>query len=84
MTAFSLDAVERVEFFKRDQVTTDVICCEIALRDGRFLEWNEDMSDWPAIIASLERLPGFDRDWFARVSQPPFEPSCHLAYQRPA
>ena len=84
MTAFSLDAVERVEFFKRDQVTTDLMCCEIALRDSRFLEWNEDMSDWPAIIASLEGLPGFDRDWFARVSQPPFEPSCHLAYQRPA
>ncbi|MEM6858079.1 MAG: hypothetical protein AAF559_09415 [Pseudomonadota bacterium] len=84
MSALSLDAVERVEFFKRDRITTDLICCEITCRDGRFLEWDEDMSDWRGIIALLEELSGFDRDWFAKVSQPPFEPSCYVAYQRPA
>lgn len=82
MTAFSLDSVERVEFFKRDRITTDLVCCQIGFADGRLLEWDEDMSDWRGIITSLEDLPGFDRNWFAKVSQPPFESSWYLAYQR--
>ena len=82
MTSFSLDSVERVEFFKRDRITTDLICCQVTFGDGRSLEWDEDMSDWRGIIGSLEALPDFDRSWFAKVSQPPFEPSHYLAFER--
>lgn len=84
MTAFSLGSVERVEFFKRDQITTDLICCRVTFGDDRWLEWDEDMPDWRGIVDLHERLPGFDCAWFAQVSQPPFEPSHYLAFGRRA
>jgi len=82
MMAFSLDSVERVEFFKRDRVTTDLICCRVTFGGDHWLEWDEDMPDWRGMLALLERLPGFDRNWYSKVSQPPFEPSYHIAFAR--
>jgi hypothetical protein len=74
-------AVERVEFFKRDELTSDLICCEVVV-DGQLHFFHEEEIAWPDLIAQLEGLDGFRRDWFSQVSQPPFEERRFVAFER--
>ena len=74
-----LSEIERVTFYKRDELTTDLICCEVraASRDWFF---HEEAKGWQLLLDHLAQLPGFNADWFAAVSQPPFERSETIAY----
>jgi hypothetical protein len=40
------------------------------------------LSDWPELIAKLEGLEDFRKDWFSQVSQPPFEECRYVAFKR--
>ena len=76
------EQVRRVTFFKRDEVMSDLICCEVASDDQHWL-FHEDMGGWHPLLAELASLPDFRTDWYERVSQPPFAPSPIIAYDRP-
>jgi len=83
---FSLDEVRKVTFFKRDQITVDLICCDIEVDTPEgFVTWfnHEYDESWQLWIEQLGTLPEFDSDWFSRVSQPAFAPSVSVAYERP-
>jgi hypothetical protein len=73
--------VETVTFYQRDEITTDLICCEIRARD---LVWvfHEEAEGWDRLVAHLEELPGFRRDWYQAVVQPPFATTEAIAYTR--
>lgn len=50
--------IERVEAFKRDLLTTDLICLKVRAAE-RSIEVNEEMEGWDELVAQLpERLPG--------------------------
>ncbi|WP_439538485.1 hypothetical protein [Sphingomonas sp.] len=74
-------AVTSVVFYKRDELTTDLICCEVQTSGGRE-NFHEEMRGWDALIEWLTKLPDFRADWFSHVSQPAFEQSAFLAYSR--
>jgi hypothetical protein len=76
-----LTEIERVTFYKRDELTTDLICCEVrvASRDWFF---HEETEGWQLLLDHLAALPEFDAEWFSALSQPPFEPPETIAYQR--
>ena len=78
-----LVSINRVTFFKRDELTTDLICCEISA-NGVHWTYHEEMTDWTQLTTELQALPGFAANWFERVSQPPFAASKFVAFQRPA
>ena len=73
--------VDKVTFYKRDEVTTDLICCDVALGE-KIWTFHEEQSGWDALIDHLETLPRFDPDWFVSVSQPPFAISETVAFAR--
>lgn len=75
--------VRRVTFFKRDEVTTDLICCEVSC-DNHHWVFHEEMDDWQSLLALLSTLPNFSENWYEQVSQPPFAPSQFIAFDRPA
>ena len=77
----SLGAIERVAFFKRDEITTDLICCEVEAA-GRTWFFHEEAAEWDALLRHLEALPGFRSDWYAAVVQPPFETGETVAYEQ--
>jgi len=77
----AMETVERVEFFKRDEFTTDLICCEVVAA-GQTHVVHEEWSGWPDLIVKLGRLDGFRKDWFSQVSQPPFEECRFAAFVR--
>lgn len=76
-----LDEVTKVTFFKRDEVTTDLICCEVVAAGTSYI-FHEELDGWDLLIDHLKSLPGFDGDWFASVSQPPFAASVTVAFSR--
>lgn len=77
----SIDAIQRVTFYKRDEITSDLICCDISTHDRRWT-FHEEMTNWDELIDELNALPNFARHWFASVSQPPFGLSEFVAFER--
>ena len=75
-----LQEIRRVEFYKTDQVTTDLIHCDVQTREEVF-QFHEDQPEWDDLIRALAALDGFREDWFAQVSQPPFAESRFVAFE---
>ncbi len=84
-TAFSdalpLDQIKQVTFYKRDEFTTDLICCEVALYETCWT-FHEEQANWQALVEYLAQLPRFKADWFGSVSQPPFQTCETVAFCR--
>ena len=73
--------ITKVTFYKRDEITTDLICCDVALGQ-QVWTFHEELVGWNLLIDHLQRLPRFRTDWFAAVAQPPFATSETLAFNR--
>jgi len=76
-----LREIEAVTFYKRDELTTDLICCDVQVGGETFF-FHEEAEGWDMLIKHLEQLPGFRSDWYAAVSQPPFSLSETVAFRR--
>ncbi len=76
-----LTEVGKVTFYKRDEITTDLICCDV-LVGSEVWTFHEELVGWDLLIKHLQNLPSFRSDWFAAVSQPPFETSETVAFSR--
>lgn len=76
-----LAKIESVTFYKRDELTTDLICCEIDL-GGKIWLFHEELEGWDILVRHMAQLPGFRADWFSAVSLPAFEPCETVAFRR--
>jgi hypothetical protein len=76
-----LTDVGKVTFYKRDELTSDLICCDVAV-GGKVWTFHEELVGWDILISHLQRLPGFSADWCAAASQPPFATSETVAFSR--
>ena len=76
-----LSDIQRVTFYKRDEITSDLICCDVEIA-GETWTFHEDLNGWQVLVEYLECLPGFQTDWFAAVSQRPFSKSETVAFSR--
>jgi hypothetical protein len=75
----------RVEVFKQDWFTVDLICLTIVLRDDRTMELNEEMDGWKSLVEKLpEYLPGCQtlEEWFPTVAFPAFKTNRNVIYSR--
>ncbi|MBA1373860.1 hypothetical protein [Sphingomonas ursincola] len=81
LTDIPLGSVERVTFYERDEITTDLICCEV-VASGQIWTFHEEMPGWDALMAHLAGLASFRQDWFAAVSQTAFQPCEIVAFAR--
>ncbi len=76
-----LAEISRVTFHKRDELATDLICCEIALGESVWT-FHEELVGWDLLIDHLEKLPHFRADWFETVSRPAFAACETVAFSR--
>ncbi|MCX7282587.1 MAG: hypothetical protein NTX28_00835 [Novosphingobium sp.] len=76
-------AVQHVAFYKRDELTTDLLCCDIGMISGQTLWIHEEMSEWHEVIAELELLQDFKQDWRLHVIHPAFAECRLTAYEKP-
>jgi hypothetical protein len=77
----STASINDVTFYKRDELTSDLICCEVTVGD---MVWtlHEELAGWDELLGHLKGLPGFRVDWFECVSQPPFKTNATVAFRR--
>jgi hypothetical protein len=75
----------RIEAFKRDLLTVDLICLNIVVKHGTQVEINEEMEGWESLVEKLpEYLPGCQTfgQWFLTVAFPAFKPNFTVIYKR--
>jgi hypothetical protein len=77
----SLADIDAVVFYKRDEITTDLICCDVEVA-GRVSSFHEEAEGWNDLIAHLSALPGFRADWYEAVASPAFAASETVAFDR--
>ena len=76
-----LEKIDRVTFYKKDELATDLICCDVEI-SSRTWFFHEEAPGWQLLVEHLEKLPGFKNDWSASVSQPAFARSETVAFNR--
>jgi hypothetical protein len=78
-----LDEIQRVVMYKRDEWTTDLVCCEVWLSAAEDdVTLHEEMAGFDNAMSLLETLPGFRKDWREDVIQPPFAPNVTVVFER--
>ena len=77
----ALTDIQKVTFYKRDELTTDLICCDVEAC-GQTWFFHEEAEGWDDFVRHLERLPGFRRDWYEEVVQPTFARSETTAFTK--
>ena len=71
--------------FKRDLVTSDMICILCTFYDGVQFEFNEEMPCWESLVEALhEHLPGCPAfpEWGRQVSVPAFVTNERVLFHR--
>ncbi|WP_267414216.1 hypothetical protein [Sphingomonas sp. GC_Shp_4] len=76
-----LSEIDAVAFYKRDEITTDLICCNVEIQ-GCVWTFHEEADGWQALVAHLSALPEFRSDWYEAVVGPPFATSETIAFKR--
>lgn len=83
--AVALDEVRAVVVYKLDELTTDLVCCDIVTGAGdneQIRTIHEELPGFEAAMRSFETLPGFNRQWRDAVVLPPFATNRTVAYER--
>lgn len=75
------EGIDRVIFYQRDEVASDLICCDITLGDA-VLTFHAGLGGWPRLCDYLATLPGFDAEWWQKVTRTPFARNEIVAFQR--
>jgi hypothetical protein len=74
-------SIQKIEGFKRDQVTTDLICLAITYYDEaeKFIEINEEMQGFNEAVEELERLNFLKPNWSGNLQ--PFQSHMFTLFQ---
>jgi hypothetical protein len=81
LSQLPLSEIDAVVFYKRDEITTDLICCDVETR-GRVWTFHEETGGWHELIAHLMSLPEFRANWHEAVVRSPFATTETVAYDR--
>jgi len=76
-----LPDIDTVVFYKRDEITTDLICCDVEVQ-GRVWTFHEEAVGWQELIEYLSALPSFRADWYSAVTSSPFATDETVAFDR--
>ncbi|WP_293681892.1 hypothetical protein [uncultured Phenylobacterium sp.] len=84
VVVFRLDraSILAVEFFKRDMITVDDVCCDIYVEGGDCWRIDEELPGWDDAVEWLEALPGFRKNWRDDVIKPAFAECREVVFDR--
>jgi hypothetical protein len=78
----SFEEVSKVDVYKRDEFTTDLICARIfTISEGHYTV-HENIPGFQDLMHAFEALPGFDRDSYSKVVLPPFAENRTMVFER--
>lgn len=76
-----LGDIETVVFYKRDEVTSELICCDVKIA-GKTWMFHEALAGWDLLLNHLSGLPGFRSDALAATTQRDFDAGIVVAFRR--
>jgi len=79
--------ISRVAVFKRDLLTTDLLCLVLELPGPQTLELHEEMVGWQPLLECLHtHLPGMPpwHEWWGDLAFPAFETNARVLFERKA
>lgn len=78
------DDILSVEAYKRDELTTDLVCFDITTVGELPVTWfvHEEVPGWLELVKALQHLSGFDTTWPGKIIQPAFAESRTVIYDR--
>lgn len=79
-----LAGIADIAAYKRDEITTDLICFDFTASDGKIWTFHEDMAGFDDLVAAVERLPGFLAGWRDKVILPAFARNRIIVWVKPA
>ena len=85
--AVSLDEVNAIVAYKIDELTTDLVCCDIVTGSGdgqQIRTVHEEIPGFETVMARFAALPGFNKQWRETVILPPFATNRTTIYNRAA
>ena len=83
VTTFSWTEVEEIHAFKRDLITTDLICLGFCLSGNRAIEIHEEMLGYYDPQPLLQKkFPEIPVDWFLDVAFPAFDTNHHVIWRK--
>lgn len=85
--AVALDEVSAIVDYKLDELTTDLVCCDIVTGAGdgeQIRTIHAELLGFDAAVKAFDALPGFDRQWRDAVVFPPFATNRTIIYDRAA
>jgi adenylosuccinate synthase len=83
--AVSLDEINAVVAYKLDEITTDLVCCDIVtgVGDGEQIRTiYEELPGFDSAMARLKALPAFNQMWRDELILPPFATNRTTLYRR--
>jgi hypothetical protein len=81
----SFAEVSAIVAYKLDELTTDLVCCDIVTGAGhgkQIRTIHEELLGFDTAMKAFEALPGFDRQWREAVLLPPFATNRTVVYDR--
>jgi hypothetical protein len=76
------DDITEIIAFKRDLLTTDIVCLMLRT-SGMTFEINEEMTEFSQLAKELEKVfPTFDKSWWEKVVTPAFATNETIVYRR--
>ena len=80
-----MEDINVISAFKRDMLTTDLVCFEIEYcREKKpvVIEINEEMADFDLLAERISQMKGFVPNWRELVIKPPFATQRTCVYKR--
>jgi hypothetical protein len=81
---FPWNEVERIETYKQDLFSVDLICLDFVVESRKLTyHTHEDMQGFRDLWESMcRRFPSIDEHWLPQVASPPFATNRKVLYQR--
>ncbi len=80
-----LDKVLKITAYKKDLITTDLVCFEIEVSEDAGLQvWliHEELQGFETVDRLFQKLPGYMPDWRDKVIQPAFAANETVIFDR--
>ena len=68
------EQVNRIAVYKKDEITTDLICIEFGLPENMVVTLHEELEGYNSVVQAMHlQFEGIEKDWYSKIVQPPFE-----------
>ena len=79
------EQVNRIAVYKKDEITTDLICIEFGLPENMTITLHEEMEGYDLVVPKMHmQFEGIEKDWYSKIVKPAFKRNYRVIYETSA